>query len=429
MTGDSMNERPLVLIVDPDQVEARRSGEVLARNGFAVQVCVSPEEALAFQARDHVRVIWTRALEDRVAFQQYLEALALWFPAALTVAYSQNPQPGTDRSNHQLYDHVHKPASVAELVAQVRRAADFQRELQQIRELDQMNRDRFRNRLEWLLWKRTQESHSLIDYGVRLVSNLRHAILQGEGVGNLVAQTEMLTLFPRGPDGAVPVPADMVDQMQGSARAVRSWLSSLERFASIDCTHYEAESLDQASVRECIMRSIEDVERFRTVGDQKLRDTEITFPGHATCNGRALKLCLRELLTNAYKYSPSGSSISLVCFSTGTTVSLGLINDIVGADIPEESLEQALLPFARISNVYKDAFLDEELGLGIGLPVVMDALQQTGGAFFLRTIVDHTRETGPVKRIMAEIVLQRSASQEAVNDPALEGSAARLQAS
>ncbi|MCE9596661.1 MAG: hypothetical protein K8S54_01710 [Spirochaetia bacterium] len=62
------------------------------------------------------------------------------------------------------------------------------------------------------------------------------------------------------------------------------------------------------------------------------------------------------------------------------------------------------MPFARTGHLYQDQYLEEELGLGIGLPVVQDAMQQLGGSVFLRHVQAHT-DSVPRTRVLAEILL------------------------
>ncbi len=406
-----MQQRRPVLIIEGDPQSGAEIRETLEGNGFEVRLSPSVASSLEFAADWQPKVILVELGADRAAELDALQALETWFPEAAVVAQAAHVE--KRRESGRIFSFLRKPAPWPELLAQVGRAADFAHELATTRELDRVDRERFRNRLEWLLWRRTRESRRLIDYGVRMVANLRHAISQGEGVGALVVQAEMLSMFAgaiganeaAAEETAVTVPSSAVRSLEQSAHAVRAWMRSLERFAAIDCATYEPGSLTDHDVRACLDESLAAVERFRVVHGQQVSCDSVQFQGTVLANREALGLALREVFTNAFKYSPAGSTVHVVCYRGSDNVTIGVLNDMALGEQPEDWVEEALLPFARFSNVYDDGFLDEELGLGIGLPVVAEALQQCGGSIFLRTVLDHTRPGGKVKRVMAELVL------------------------
>ena len=420
----SAHQKSSILIIDSDLETGSLTEGALQSNGYVVQRLETAEAALECAPNLRPDLILTELPENHSGHAEYVQALELWFPDAVVVAYTADAD--RRREPGHLFAHVRKPARLPELLAQVERALSFGRELAATRELSSMDRERFRNRLEWLLWKRTRESRRMIDYGVRMVANLRHSIAQGEGVGALLVQAEMLAMMAGAPGArsgngngdtradppaTATLPVAALDSLGESARAVRAWLRSLEVFAGIDSSGYTGGYLTQAVVQDCYAEALASVERFRSVRGQQVHADPIVFDGSVVGNKEALGLAFREVLTNAFKYSPAHSSIHVVCFRGSDSVTIGVLNDLASGEQPDDWVNEAMLPFARFSNVYDDAFLDEELGLGIGLPVIMDALQQSGGTVFLRSITDHTRPSGKVERVMAELVLLTAADQ------------------
>ncbi|MBI3395393.1 MAG: hypothetical protein HY042_06130 [Spirochaetia bacterium] len=395
-----MRQAVIVLVVEPRAEALMETQRALSGSGLEVRGATNAAEAL-MQPPDNVGVI-VADIDAADSGRSLLNALETWFPDAAVIGCAHRPLP--PGSNERFFDVMQKPVPAASLLANVLKAAEFARELRETRALEKMEKEQFRNRLEWLLWKRTRDTRQMIDYGLQLVTNLRHAIAQGEGVGNLVTQAEFVPLLPQTDDGKRLLPENMVTSMTNSAKAVRAWLQSLERFGSIDSARYPRETLDAAGVSAALERALQAVEKFRRVGNQTVAVDPVGFKGAIACNTEAIEMTLRELLTNAFKYSPPGSTISVFELRGGASVSLAVINDERPDMKNIELSTEAFMPFARTNNVYHDDFLDEELSLGIGLPVIQDAMQQNGGAIFLKEIRDHS-EGAPKTRVLAEVIL------------------------
>lgn len=397
-----MKEAAHILIVDPNTESLDRTRSVLSGMGSKISTASSMADALEIAAEVHPGLILTEMEFQEATVHEYIDALGIWLPDAVLIGYTFNPS--GYRSGGRFLDILEKPLPDESLLANVMRGVEFYRELRETRDLEKLEKEQFRHRLEWLLWRRTRETRRMIDYGLQLVTNMRHAISQGEGVGSLVTHAEFLQIMPKDAEGNFIVPADMVQSLGANAKAVRSWISSLEQFSSIENATYERQNLNAQIVSASIEKAVLAVEKFRCVGGHTVHREKINFEGSVAGNVSALEMTIRELLTNAFKYSPKGSIVNIIELRGGQSVSLAVINDVRSDMKNIELSTEAFMPFARTSNVYNDEFLDEELSLGIGLPVIQDAMQQNGGAIFLREINDHShKESRP--RILAEIVM------------------------
>ncbi|WP_017721234.1 GAF domain-containing protein [Kamptonema formosum] len=83
---------------------------------------------------------------------------------------------------------------------------------------------------------------------------------------------------------------------------------------------------------------------------------------------------LRELLTNACKYTPAGEQITVSVSITGGCLHLSVTNS--GADIPEQELSQIFRKFYRIPKA--DQW--QQGGTGLGLAVVQKLTERLGGS-------------------------------------------------
>lgn len=82
---------------------------------------------------------------------------------------------------------------------------------------------------------------------------------------------------------------------------------------------------------------------------------------------------LRELLTNACKYTPAGERITVKVSTTGDRLQLSVTNS--GAEIPEQELSQIFRKFYRIPKA--DQW--QQGGTGLGLAVVRKLTERLGG--------------------------------------------------
>jgi len=102
-------------------------------------------------------------------------------------------------------------------------------------------------------------------------------------------------------------------------------------------------------------------------------------------------------------------------FRSGNSLSIVIINDVLEMQggitgIPKELENMVFEPFYRLNNTYDERFHDEELGMGIGLTVLQNAINQCGGNIYLYEVVDHALSSTQRKRIVGEVILN-------LNDP------------
>lgn len=132
-------------------------------------------------------------------------------------------------------------------------------------------------------------------------------------------------------------------------------------------------------------------EEVKTVWDDG-HNVTISIPsdcGSVILNEILLRQILVNLLTNAFRYTPAGGTISL-CISHEKSRLLIDISDS-GIGIPEEDLHQIFNAFYRGRNV------EGRRGLGLGLSIVHEALSQMSGS------IDINSKTGEGTIIRVEI--------------------------
>ncbi|MBI5930810.1 MAG: PAS domain S-box protein [Chloroflexi bacterium] len=97
-------------------------------------------------------------------------------------------------------------------------------------------------------------------------------------------------------------------------------------------------------------------------------------------DAKLLKQILTNLLTNAMKYSPAGSSIQLTLDCIGDQAVLQIQDQGIG--IPEKALDHLFEPFYRANNV------GNITGTGLGLAIVKRAVDLHGGTISCTSVVN-----------------------------------------
>ncbi len=104
----------------------------------------------------------------------------------------------------------------------------------------------------------------------------------------------------------------------------------------------------------------------------------ITANVHVTSNRVLLGCVLRNLLTNAIRYTEPGGRILMGCRRRGTEVRIDVYDTGIG--IPEHQLPRIFESFTRLAP-------ESSNGLGIGLSIVRRALEVLGHRIEVRSVV------------------------------------------
>lgn len=404
---------PLVLCVDSDEKSLHELIQTLESNGFAGIPANNPGLALELIVRRAPSIVITEIDLPEMDALSYLRALRRQNEDAVIIVRTNWPErrQGADRRLGMVFEYLVKPVGTEELMGTVRRAWDFFQEKLSYFHMAGESEGRMRNQLEWLLWKEHQKLSHRIAFGHSMIDSIRHFVNQGRGVGGLLTSVDMMQLHARpAENGNVTIPATVLDSIYTNADSVRIWLDGLESVIQAFRKTYEPQVIPVDELFEIIRQAIHDVEKLRKIKGQRINTGKFISLPSLRFNKEALALTLRELLTNAFKYSPDETRINLGLHRSGNSVSLLIVNDIQEyrggiTGMPEESQQEVFEPFFRLNNAFDDRFQEEEFGMGVGLTVVQGAMNKLGGKVYVYEVVDHVTEEQPKKRVVAEVVI------------------------
>lgn len=408
-----------VLLIHPDLHWLKHTREFLRSTGYVVFATRSLGLALELQSHHKPEVILFALDLGRTNGQDIINALHHQDARAVLIAVS------SDNDKHRLselapgsfFDSVLTPCENSILLSHIKEAEVFYREKNSLFQYMQEYHDRIEDQLEWLIWKEQNKHAYKVKYSRSLISNIRNTILQGMGLGSLVTRMELLEMKMKKEDGLYIVPQKDFDSILSSVHNVHRWLENMEKINKALDQSYDNQSIAPDAFPDIVVRAVHSVENFRAIKNHRINMGDLSIENPISGNPDGLSLCLRELLINAFKFSPEASTVDIVRFESSRVVLIGVLNDILSmgggiSGIPEGYENQIFEPFYKLNNVYDERFFDEDFSMGTGLTIVQGTMQQMGGRIFLHQIEDHSSEEGRRTRVMAELIIKKESPEK-----------------
>jgi len=336
---------PLVLIVDDQPANIQLLGQMLSDAGYEVMPASSGEQALArAQARQPDLVLLDMMMPGMDGFElcrrlkadpKLLEVPTIFLTAAterefLVRAFELGA-----------VDYITKPFVAEELLARVRTHVNLKRATEHLR----------------LIVRERDDVTAIVAHDLKNpISNIRFA-------------AQMLRRPSITPERHAGLVDDIVSCCDEAIEFVQRFL---QRRAAIE----RVRALDSAVVD---LGQIADRAIARQQAAAEARGVRLVRGGRplaAQGDPAALRNVLQNLLSNAIRYAPPGSSIDVQLDSDRPGYARVFVMDR-GPGIPASERTKLFQRFARIAHVDIDA--DESLSTGLGLAIARDDIEQMGG--------------------------------------------------
>ncbi len=271
-----------------------------------------------------------------------------------------------------------------------------------VAELDATSRalDAARNDLEYRVEERTREleiaryaaedaNEAKSAFLAQMSHELRTPLNAIIGFSELLSHPDALS-----PERKMVHLEDYAKTIHDSGKYLLSMVNDLLDLSRIEAGEMElyVEPIDLAVLLSDVRGLIEP--QAKSKGQMLFCDTET---GTMLADRRAAKQILLNLLSNAMKYSPPNSVITLACNSNAEEV-VFIVRDRGRGMTPDE-ISRAMEPFGRLQNIETAS----EPGTGLGLPIVASLTSAQGGTFTLSSV--------PGTGTEARVVLPRDVSQ------------------
>ncbi|MBI3396540.1 MAG: response regulator, partial [Spirochaetia bacterium] len=330
MAMETVRTEARILCLDSDQAHLQDMRSILADNGYQSECTLTPGRALEVMAVTRPDVILTEIEFAELEGFEVLRALRRIDPGAVIVVItSKEREPNPDRPLGLIFEYIEKPATPAVLLSHLRKAVAFAHEKRRMLGIGaHSNEDRLRSKLEWLIWKEKRQMSSRNASETLLLKNIKHSMSQGLGFGGMLTQIELLEMMAKKEGGNITIPAQAFETLLAASLDMREWLDKLDHVVDVLGRRFGTAAMSGDDFTTGITESLAAVERFRKIKNQTIISADIDFPHDISCSKEVFCFALRELLTNAFKYSPENSNIHLMKFRTGHDVTISIINDI-----------------------------------------------------------------------------------------------------
>jgi len=177
-------------------------------------------------------------------------------------------------------------------------------------------------------------------------------------------------------DGVAPDPPRYLRAMAGDVASLRDMVSDLFMLTELDAGALRLEPLP-VDLSELADGAAEAIGPLAAQRDVEVVATTAGSPPPAVADARAVDRVLRNLLDNAVRHAPAGTTVRLLVGGTGAEVIVTVSDD--GPGFPDGFAERAFERFARA-----DAARERDRGgAGLGLAIAKELIDAHGGRIWI----------------------------------------------
>ncbi len=317
------------------------------------------------------------------------------------------------RQTGLIFTFIKKGEGFERLLSAVTNAKETYHKIHSINDKIRKEDATYKRDLEWFIWQQRKNHNSKYSLGKTIIETLSHSIFQGMGMGAALSTIDLMEMSKKQDGDSYKIKANLMTSLVKNAEYMRLIKERLDNMIYLLDKEYEKERITAKRVMEIIKDSIAKTENFRKIKNQHIIHSSFTHEEDIYGNAELLGLSFRELLINAYKYSPDNSNIFIMKGFSSNGLSLLIMNSISKVTrgvrgIPSEYENEIFEPFFRINRIYDERFFLEELGFGVGLSVIQKGITALDGNIFVYEVNDHVTALDPEKKIVAELVLRRA---------------------
>ena len=210
----------------------------------------------------------------------------------------------------------------------------------------------------------------------RIIGDVAHELRTP--LTSIVAFTEILSVNE--PENLTPQQSHALSVIQKSSERLRRLIGDLQNTSRHESETFGLE-LSQVDVNSLLRDVAESQEPMVTAANQKLTQNLLEAPHAVRADRLRLTQVLTNLLTNASKYSPDGSTVTLGARIENGDLLITVADD--GPGIPEEHLGRVFDDLYRVPN--GEALSIE--GSGRGLPISKKIMDLHGGQIEMKSVV------------------------------------------
>jgi len=410
-----MEKRDLkIVVIHPQKEILKKIKSFLKAKGYKVYACREIQFALYLRNRLKPEIIITSL--HPIGFFTNENCLKILAdvedpPILIVLLENEQEQKNLNLNSVKIFEFIYLNEHFNEFIIPILESAKkYYVEKHTLEEYLKDYQKSWKKQIEWYLWKEYHKTRFRSDFSLKLLQNIRNSLLQGLGINSIISYVDLMDLKKIDQENGFIIPKHYFVNLKKSAENLNLWILNLEKLLNYMNRSFPEEILDSHQVQKIIYDTILRTEEFRMIKNQEIVVGNLKFMGKIRSNKEALSLIFKEILINAFKYSPERTYIDIVVFDNPNSIIVAFLNDVLEfkggiTGIPEEYENQIFEPFVRLNHHFDERFINEDFSLGTGLTLIKLYLQYFGGSIYLKEVMDYTRE--PKKRILCGVLMQK----------------------
>jgi signal transduction histidine kinase len=307
-----------------------------------------------------------------------------------------------------VYDYIIKPIDPVMFETTLKKALEFSYLKNLEKEQSQNAGKKIRSQIEWLNYKESRRLSSKDSAETKSIYSLKTSLAQGAGFGSLITIIDLLQLSMKETDDGVMVDKELIKMLIENNEHCRSQIEGLYVATDLMDRDYPLEDSDAASLVAALPAM---TARVAEIFPQK--KLALTFPElKENCklkiNKEILDIVVDELLSNAFKYALTGTTVNIFVHVSEGYFWLSFKNDVpehpLYGGVPAEFEKLVLEPFFRLNPPDESLAKIEKISFGLGLAVIDYAAKKHHGMFIIHDVTDFTSDR-PRPCTIAEFLL------------------------
>jgi CheY-like chemotaxis protein len=396
-----------ILIVEDEHTSARVIQEMILRNGYQADIAENGRIALEMFKVYPYHIVITDLDMPEMGGEELIQHLKTYTPCPVIFVETGHTDPSTiiDIMKMGVYDYIIKPVNTADLSLKIAHAFEAV-EIRRIRAISDRERiARLENQLDWYKWQERVKNRDTKNLDKSLFHSLKTSFSQGAGFGSLITIVDLAVSSAQFENNAYLVDKEIFDLLASNVKMAEK---ALEAFADIDnlnTCEMALESIDYKELHKIITGCTEELSELSHINNNIIRVSDMkqelsTFK--LAVNRGYLASSIKELLTNAFKFSEKESDIIIILDRLGEFIEIEILsipipNDDGSKGIPLECENLVFEPFFRMTKKLYEAF--KTLDFGIGLTFVENVVIKHKGRVSATTITDYSgkEKTGIIR--------------------------------
>ena len=309
-----------ILVVEDDERSSQLLKDVLEGSGYNVVLASNGKEAQSILEKRNFPLVITDLEMPEVNGQELIRHLSnSGNDAEIIVETCHNESEVIiDVMKNGIYDYLIKPIDLNELLLKVQRAIESAY-LKKVNRASEKERTiRLENQLSWLKWMHDRSQSGAFDKAAKekaLFYNLRTSLTQGSGFGQLISVLLFVLESAELKDNKYQIDKGIMDMVRENTYTASRIIDSLQEIDILLGQNIVTEEMTAADIRAILSETVVEAENMQKVHENHIVISEYkeSFSKlKVKCNAEQLKRAVRELLINAMKFSPKGTTISVL---------------------------------------------------------------------------------------------------------------------